>query len=134
MIEQFCTRFAAGGQVLFRRNIPLILGEQLRRLGVSVDEHLKLPEVIVSRAERDWLILMEAGPIDEDRRDELLSVLNDVRAELVFVSCFAARAELRECPVDFAWGSSVWCADEPDHLIHFDGGLLLGSREVSPAA
>lgn len=139
MIDEFCARFAPGGRVLFVRDArcddPLRFDDELSEFGVDVDEHLELPDLIVSLADRNWLILMQAasnrGAIDEKRHDELRSLFGDVGAELVCVSCFATRAELREYPTDFAWESAVWCADEPDHLIHFDGKRLLGPFEFS---
>lgn len=142
MIEKFCARFTPNGTVLLRggtrRDGLPAFADELSELGVDADEHFKLPDAIVSVAERNWLVLLQAassrGPIDEDRRDELRSLFVGAGADLVYVSCFTTRAELRDYPTDFAWGSSVWCADEPDHLIHFGGGRLLGPYGTSTSA
>ena len=47
-------------------------------------------------------------------------------AGLVFVSCFPSRAEMRQYLNAIAWETDVWCADNPDHLIHFNGERFLG--------
>lgn len=142
MIDEFCARFAPNGDVLFRRDRPdgpPPFENDLSELGVDLGaDPLELPDAIVSVAGRNWLILMQSGsvsgPIVEDRRDELGSLFSGACADLVYVSCFATRAELGAHPVDIAWGSSVWCADEPAHLIHFNGDQLLGPFETSAAS
>ncbi|RMG26995.1 MAG: hypothetical protein D6732_20605, partial [Methanobacteriota archaeon] len=48
-----------------------------KKLGIEIDVHSKLPDVIIYDQEKDWLFLFEAfvthGPIDEKRRQQLIS-------------------------------------------------------------
>ena len=47
-------------------------------------------------------------------------------AGLVYVSCFKSREEMRGYLSQIAWETEVWCADNPTHLIHFNGERFLG--------
>ena len=78
-------------------------------------------------------VLIEAasshGPVDAKRYGELESVFGASSADLVYVSCFPTRAEMRRYLADIAWETEVWCADAPSHLIHFNGERFLGPYE-----
>ena len=71
IIGEFCPRFTPGGVVAYlgdtgkkRRHVE---AGYLERLGVEIDEHGKMPDVVVHLPERNWLVLIEAvtshGPI-----------------------------------------------------------------------
>ncbi len=49
----------------------------------------------------------------------------------VYVTAFPTRAEFRKNAADIAWETEVWIADNPDHMIHFNGGRFLGPHSVS---
>jgi hypothetical protein len=51
------------------------------------------------------------------------------RRSLVYVSCFPSRDEMRKYLHQIAWETEVWCADNPTHLIHFNGERFLGPYE-----
>jgi hypothetical protein len=104
--------------------------EYLRRLGVTVPAPSKMPDVVVHDATRNWLLLIEAvasaGPVDGKRRKELKALFAGCRAGLVFVTAFATRGAMRNFLTLISWESEVWIAENPDHLIHFDGERFLG--------
>ena len=137
MLEDFCPRFTPGGEVLYIGDAgdkwALFEKAGLDALGVSVDEHGKMPDLVVYLPDRNWLALMEAasthGPVDSKRRGELSRLFAASTAGLVYVSCFSARADFRKYVDKIAWGSEVWCADHPTHVIHYNGERLLGPRE-----
>lgn len=137
VVEGFCPRFTPGGDVLYvgdaGRDNPIFEEQSLRRLGVTLDKHGKLPDLIVFLPNRGWLILIEAaashGPVDAKRRGELEQLFIGASAGLVFVSCFFSRDEMRKYLSDIAWETEVWCADNPSHLIHFNGERFLGPYE-----
>ena len=137
IVEQFCSRWTPGGQVLYigdaGREDPVYEVDELRRLGVELDKHGKFPDLIVYLADRNWLVLMEAasshGPVDEKRYSELKDLFGGSSSGLVFVSCFPTRAEMRKYLTQMAWETDAWCADAPDHLIHFNGERFLGPYE-----
>lgn len=134
MVEQFCPRFTPGGQVLYIGDAdggaPVYDVAALDALGIALDHHGKLPDLVVYLAERQWLVLAEAasshGPVDSKRHGELKVLFKDCAAGLVFVSCFPNRATMRGYLVDLAWETDVWCADSPDHMMHFNGSRFLG--------
>ena len=102
-----------------------------------LDKHGKLPDLVVSLPQRNWLVLIEAagshGPIDSKRYAELKVLFGASLFGLVYVSCFASREAMRKYLATIAWETEVWCADNPSHLIHFNGERFLGPYdEPSP--
>ncbi len=134
MIEEFCPRFTPGGEVLYVGDAGskwLIFDERrLAALGVWVDSHGKMPDMVVYVADRNRLVLMEAasshGPVDHKRYLELRDLFGVSSAGLVFVSCFPDQATARKHLTSIAWETEVWTADHPTHMIHFDGEIFLG--------
>ena len=137
MVEEFCPRFTGGGEVLYvgdaGKQDPVFDSERLEKLGIKLDKHGKLPDLIVHLPNRNWLVLMEAasshGPVDAKRHRELHKLFDGSKAGLVFVSCFPSRVEMRKHLSNIAWETEVWCADNPSHLIHFNGERFLGPYE-----
>ena len=78
IIEQFAPRFVPGGKLVYVGDTGDKMGyfdkDLLASLGVTVDEHGKMPDAIIYYAEKEWLILAEAvtshGPVDAKRHDE----------------------------------------------------------------
>lgn len=134
MVEDFCPRFIPGGQVLYVGDAgdkwALLERDTLASLNVEVDEHGKMPDLVVYLSDRNWLVLLEAasshGPVDSKRQAELADLFADSTAGLVYVSCFPDRAEFRKYVDKIAWESEVWCADHPTHMIHYNGERFLG--------
>ncbi|MDP3972478.1 MAG: BsuBI/PstI family type II restriction endonuclease [Candidatus Nanopelagicales bacterium] len=134
MIEVFCALFTPGGIVLYVGDADAkwahFDSDAFADLGVTVDSHGKMPDLVVHMPGRDWLVLMEAasshGPVDAKRLVELKELFAGSTAGLVYVSCFPSRAEMRKYLADIAWETEVWCADDPTHLIHFNGDRFLG--------
>lgn len=134
VLEQFCSRWTPGGHVLYLgdagRNKPIFDVEALAEEGVVLDKHGKLPDLVVSVPSREWLVLIEAanvhGPVDGKRRSDLQVLFDGAGAELVYVSSFTTRVEMRKHLTEIAWETVAWCADSPSHLIHFGGDHPLG--------
>lgn len=102
----------------------------LLELGVRLSGRGKAPDVMVHDQERDWLVIVEAvtshGPVDQKRKNELSDLFSGARPGLVFVTAFPDRKTFARFQVSVAWETEVWVADEPDHLIHFNGERFLG--------
>jgi len=134
ILEQFCPRWTPGGHVLYvgdaGKKDPIYDIEGFAQDGLVIDKHGKLPDLVVSLPSRDWLVLIEAanshGPVDSKRHAELKALFAGSLAGLVYVSCFTSRVEMRKYLADIAWETEVWCADNPTHLIHFNGERFLG--------
>ena len=134
VVEQFAPRFTPRGYVVYVGDTGekhlLYDGEYLRGLGVEIDPHGKMPDVVIHHVERNWLVLIEAvtshGPVNLLRHNQLKDLFAGSTAGLIFVTTFLDRAAMREYLPDIAWETEVWVADAPEHLIHFDGERFLG--------
>lgn len=134
IIEKFCPAFAPGGVVLYigdtENKFVHLETTELAALGVSLDSASKIPDVMVHDTARNWLLLIEAvtsaGPVDGKRRKELKDLFVGCNAGLVFVTAFESRRSMQSFVSHIAWESEVWIADDPDHMIHFNGERFLG--------
>jgi hypothetical protein len=134
IIEDFGARFVPGGVLVYAGDT----GEKwgyfdavlLAKLGVEVDSHGKMPDVVLHFPERDWLLLIESvtshGPVDGKRHAELARLFRTSTAGLVYVTAFPNRAVMGRYLREIAWETEVWVADAPSHLIHFNGERFLG--------
>jgi BsuBI/PstI restriction endonuclease domain/BsuBI/PstI restriction endonuclease HTH domain len=135
IIEQFLPRFGSDCVVLYigdTTNKSLhIEVQELEKLNFFELSHDELPDIIAYSEKNNWLYLIEAvhssGPMSETRVLELKKMLKDCKAELIFVTSFLSRIEFRKWMLDVAWETEVWIADNPDHLVHFNGHKFLGA-------
>ena len=102
----------------------------LAELGVNVDSHGKMPDVVLHFTAKNWLLLVECvtshGPVDGKRHAELAKLFAGSTAGLVYVTAFPNRAIMGRYLGEIAWETEVWVADAPSHLIHFNGVRFLG--------
>ena len=134
IIEEFAPRFAPGGRVIYLGDTGDKWGyfdeETLRDLGVTVDAHGKMPDVVIYYSEKDWLLLIEAvtshGPVDAKRRVELGRLFQTARPGIVYVTAFLTRSDMARYLSDISWETEVWVREAATHLIHFDGKRFLG--------
>ncbi len=134
IVEGFSSRFVPGGQLVYVGDTGDKVGyfdeALLRRLGVTVDRHGKMPDAIIYDTKRNWLVLAEAvtshGPVDGKRRDELKHLFGGASAGLVYVTAFPTRRVMAKYLSEVAWETEVWVADAPTHLVHFNGVRFLG--------
>ena len=137
VVNEFCPRFVPGGEVVHVGDAgdkwAFLDGALASELGIAVDEHGKMPDVVVYDRERDWLVLIEAvtshGPMDAKRRAELTNLLDNATPGLVFVTAFKDRRTFLTYASRIAWHTEVWIAESPGHLVHFDGERFLGPYE-----
>jgi len=134
IIEDFGPRFVPGGVLIYAGDTGEKLGyfdeSGLKELGIEVNTHGKMPDVIIYCAEREWLILVESvtshGPVDGKRHSELEKLFKDSKVGIVYVTAFPSRALMARYLSDIAWETEVWVADAPSHMIHFNGVRFLG--------
>ena len=104
--------------------------EALAALGLSIGPYARLPDLILHDTARHWLVLIQAvindGPVDARRREELKALFAGSKAGLVFVTAFENRRTMQPHLADIAWESEVWSAEDPEHMIHFNGARFLG--------
>jgi BsuBI/PstI restriction endonuclease domain/BsuBI/PstI restriction endonuclease HTH domain len=139
ILVDFAPRFAPGSVLVYVGDTGDKWGyfdtDLLAGLGVRVDSHGKMPDVVLHFAEKNWLLLIESvtshGPVDGKRHAELTTLFAGASAGLVYVTAFPNRAVMSRYLGDIAWESEVWVADAPSHLIHFNGDRFLGPHDAA---
>jgi hypothetical protein len=134
IIEEFAPRFAPGSTLLYAGDTgdkwAHLDRQKLSELGIELDGHGKMPDVILYYPAREWLLLIESvtshGPVNGKRHDELTRLFSKSKAGLVYVTAFPSRSIMAAYLSEIAWETEVWCADAPTHLIHFNGARFLG--------
>ena len=138
IIKEFAERFTPGGKLIYVGDTDEKFAHfnevALRNLGVTVDSHGKMPDVIIHHLKNDWLVLIEAvtshGPINPKRKKELEVIFVDIKIPLVMVTTFLSRKAMVEYLAEIAWETDVWVAEDSTHLIHFNGEYLLQAYKV----
>ncbi len=136
IVQQFAPRFANGGVLLYLGDTAkkdLFLDEQgLKDLGIPIDQHSKLPDVVIFDTKRNWLFLIEAvtshGPVSPKRLLELEDFLKDCKVGKVYVTAFPDMTEFKKHSNNIAWETEVWLMEVADHMIHFNGDRFMGPR------
>jgi BsuBI/PstI restriction endonuclease domain/BsuBI/PstI restriction endonuclease HTH domain len=134
IIEDFAPRFAPGSVLVYAGDTGAkwvcFDKQHLSSLGVSVDSHGKMPDVVLHDISKNWLLLVESvtshGPVNGKRHAELAKLFKRAHAGLVYVTAFPNRKVMAKYLNDMAWETEVWLADAPSHMIHFNGDRYLG--------
>ncbi len=145
IIDEFCSRFIGkSGAILYMGDTAKSRNEggkfmiwehkELKKLGISLKSHKKLPDLIIYDKKRKWVFFIEAvtshGPISAKRHIELENIFQSCPANKIYISAFLTMAEFRRHITDIAWETEVWTADNPGHIIHFDGERFLALPPV----
>ncbi len=138
IIKDFAEHFTPGGKLIYVGDTDEKFAHfnevALEDLGVTIDSHGKMPDVIIHHLKNDWLVLIEAvtshGPINPKRKKELEVIFADLKIPLVMVTTFLSRKAMVEYLAEIAWETDVWVAEDSTHLIHFNGEYLLQAYKV----
>jgi type II restriction enzyme len=136
IIEEFAPRFAPGSNLLYvgdTANKDLYMDKKgLEKLEIPIDEHSKLPDVVLYDNKKKWLFLIEAvtshGPVSPKRIVEMEKMLQNCKTGKIYVSAFPDFKEFTRHTSDIAWETEVWVVSFPDHMIHFNGDRFIGPR------
>lgn len=139
IVEDFASRFALGAEVLYlgdTENKDLVKNQKgLKRLGVEMTDHDKLPDVVLYEPKNKWLFLIEAvtsvGAISFKRMEEMKAMTARCEAGKIFVTAFPDKKTYKDFIDQLAWETEVWIADTPDHMIHLNGDRFIGPRVQS---
>ena len=134
IVEDFGPRFTPGARALYVGDTAAKWAYfdegSLARLGVTLEEHGKMPDLVLHFEEKNWLVLVEAvtshGPVSPKRLTELRDLFRTPTAGLVFVTAFLDRTAFLRYAPEIAWETEVWIAEDADHMIHFNGERFLG--------
>jgi len=139
IIEEFLPRFSKGAEVLYvgdaSKKILYTNVDRMEEIGIDEIGRKTLPDIIAYESERKWLFLIEAvhssNPISKMRHLKLKRLTENVDAGCLFVSAFATVATFSKFSQEISWETEVWIADDPEHMIHFNGGRFLSPYEQS---
>jgi hypothetical protein len=134
IVLDFGARYVPGGLLVYAGDTGNKHGffdvELLASLGVRLDNHGKLPDVVIYNPTNNWIFLIESvtnhGPVDHKRYGELTALFSTCTAGLVFVSAFPDIKTYVKYSGVIAWETEVWIANNPSHMIHFNGSRFLG--------
>lgn len=134
IIHEFASRYTPSAEMIYVGDtddkFAYFDEAALTALGVTMNSHGKMPDVIIHYTDKNWLILIEAvtshGPINPKRQAELKRLFSHSTAGLVLVTAFLSRKSMLEYFPEISWETEVWLAEEPDHLLHFNGERFLG--------
>lgn len=140
IIEEFAPRFAPGSKLVYVGDTgdkwSYFDSKALSELGISINAHGKMPDVVLHYTEKNWLLLVESvtshGPVDGKRHTELATLFAKSTAGLVYVTAFPNRTLMGRYLNQIAWETEVWVADSTSHLIHFNGERFLGPYKNFP--
>ncbi|MGM3305574.1 BsuBI/PstI family type II restriction endonuclease [Anabaena sp. WFMT] len=133
IINDFCPRFTPNSSIIYvgdtDEKFASFEESALSELGIKIDTHGKMPDIIIHFQPKNWLVLIEAvtshGPIDAKRKTELESLFRNSKIPLVMVTAFLNRKAMKEYLPEISWETDVWVAEDATHLIHFNGENLL---------
>lgn len=137
IIEQLAPRFLPNSTLIYVGNTGEKWGyydqELAGNLLFNVQEHGKMPDVILYVEGKKWLVLIEAvtshGPVDSKRYIELEELFSNVNVDKVYISAFPDKKTFMHYVQDIAWETEAWIADNPTHMIHFNGDKFIGPHK-----
>lgn len=135
IIEEFLTRFGFGATILYIGDTCdkyLYLDKKtLSDIQFFNLDHEELPDIIAYSKEKNLLYLIEAyhstGEWSEIRLRRIKDKLSESGCTAIplYFTAFENRNAFKQKAKDIAWETEVWIADNPDHLIHFNGYKFL---------
>lgn len=136
IVEQFLPEFAKDSELLYLGDTEQ---KDLHRddktmleIGIPIDQHSKLPDVVLFDRKKNWLYLIEAvtshGPVSPKRVVELEELLKNCSAGKVYVTAFPSFKEFKKWSSQIAWETEIWICEMPSHMIHFNGDRFMGPR------
>ena len=136
ILEEFAPRFAPNSECLYvgdTTNKDLVKNvNKLSELGFEITLHDKMPDVVLYRADKNWLYFIEAvdsvGPMSPERVIDIQRMTKNVNCGKIFVTAFLDFKKYKRFSEQLAWETEVWIAEMPDHMIHLNGDKFLGPR------
>ncbi len=134
VVSEFGPRFAPNATVLYIGDTEakhvICNKSELALTGFPITEHDKLPDIILYLKSKNWLFLVEAvtshGPVSPKRYKEIEEMCSNCSCDRIYVTAFPDSATFRKYACDIAWETEVWIAEQPDHMIHFNGTKFIG--------
>lgn len=136
IVEQFRPEFAENSELLYlgdTENKNLFTDKKtLKEIGIPIDQHSKLPDVVLYDRKKNWIYLIEAvtshGPVSPKRMIELEKLLENCSAGKIYVTAFLDFTDFKKWSKKIAGETEIWICEMPSHMIHFNGDRFLGPR------
>jgi len=136
IVEQFRPYFAENSTLLYLGDTEFKNlysdNDTLQKIGIPINQHSKLPDVVLYDKDKNWLYLIEAvtshGPVSPKRVFELEKMLENCPAGRIFVTAFPDFKEFKKWSAQIAWETEIWISEMPNHMIHFNGDRFIGPR------
>ena len=137
IVEEFAPRFAPHSECLYvgdtvKKDLVKNV-DKLRELGFEITVHNKMPDVVLYRADKNWIYFVESvtsvGSMEPKRIKEIEEMTANVTAGKIYVTAFQNFKFFKRFSETLAWETEVWIADMPDHMIHLNGDKFLGPRK-----
>lgn len=133
IVEVFLKKYGMNSQVLYIGDTKSKFLYKKEAILNSIHffdlKHDLLPDIVAYSKEKNVVFLIEAvyssGPMTEARVAKLRVLLKDCPCDKIYVTAFANRKKFQGLVSQIAWESEVWIADEPDHMVHFNGSKFL---------
>jgi type II restriction enzyme len=133
IIMDLAPRFLPNSKLLYLGDTAqkelLLEKDELKKFGIIINDHTKLPDIIFYSLDKKCLILIEAvtshGPMNPKRVEELEELFLNCKVGKIFFTAFLTFSEFKKHISEIAWETEVWIAEAPDHLIHFNGDKFL---------
>lgn len=136
IIEEFAPRFAPNAECLYVGDTiekDLVKNvDKLTELGFEITLHDKMPDVVLYRADKNWIYFIESvtsvGPMNPKRILEIEEMTKSVTAGRIFVTAFWDFKTYKKFSEELAWETEVWIAELPEHMIHLNRDKFMGPR------
>jgi hypothetical protein len=135
IVEELLPRHAPGAELLYlgdaSNKMLFVHAKRLEALKLPQPSREALPDVVAFDASRGCLFYIEAvssfGPISDIRRENLRNGARSKGAkhQIIFITAFPDRKTFAGFSQDIGWETEVWIANNPDHMIHFNGDKYL---------
>lgn len=137
ILEEFAPRFAQNSECLYVGDTiekDLVKNvDKLAALGFEITLHDKMPDIVLYREDKDWIYFIESvtsvGPMEPKRILEIEKMTARVSSGKIYVTAFLNFKTFKKFSESLAWGTEVWIADMPEHMIHLNGDKFLGPHE-----
>lgn len=139
IVRDFLGRFVRDAEILYLADTgkstdegsKIYRKDKLAELGIQpFAQGQKLVDIIAYSPSKRWVFLIEAvhssNPLTSVRHLLMRKTMAKARAGRIYVTAFQGRRDFRKWAADISWETEVWIADDPDHLIHFNGDRFMG--------
>ncbi len=97
---------------------------------MTITKQDDMPDIIQFDEEKNWLFFVDAVTTDNkamssNRVYKLNDLTKNVTTGKIYVSAYPDFETYKKFAKEIVWGTHVWIASVPDHIIHFDNGNLL---------